>query len=238
MTQLKVLYAEPFRLVMIPSVCTYCTKSHTGVEYVEHQQGILRCDEHKPLAQRDVRAYLYRCGKVNYKDAIDDPLFKTTELLDMDIKVRRSSGVVEDGWRLAKPFYGNRCLLSTDDSGNWYMIASFNEDEIIRGVLVRDLKMVLPLEKHGLVEDFIGRLVARFYKAEQIAYEAAIVEAEAAENPSTTFAQPAEAVQAVQTVQAVPIYTVNCPGLGIGRVLIPPSLVTREAEPVASVDPV
>jgi len=207
MPQLKLLYAEPFRLVLIPNVCTYCSKVNTKVECAEFQLGILTCDDHKPLAVRDVRAYLHRRGQVMYKDAIQDPLFTTTGLLEMDIKVRRSSGAIENNWKLAKPSFGNRCLVSLDDSGNWYMIASLRDDEIIRGVHVSDLKMVLPATQHMLVDRFIERLSAGFYKAEQEAYLTAV--AESSDNPGPACSESN-------------IYTIHHPSIGYGRVVIPP----------------
>lgn len=199
----KALYAEPFRLVLIPNVCTYCHKINNGVVYADFQLGILTCEDHRPLATRDVRAYFHRRGQVMHKDAIQDPLFTTTGLLEMNIKVRRSSGAIESDWKLAKPSFGNRCLLSLDDSGDWYMIASLRDDEIIRGVHIRDLKMVLPVTQHSLVDKFIERLSAGFYKADHEAYMAL------SENPGPACSESN-------------IYTINHP-IGFGRILIPPS---------------
>lgn len=209
MSQPKILYAEPFRLVFIRSVCSYCDKLNTCVEYADFQLGILSCDDHHHLAKRDVRAYLHRCHKVNYGDAIQDPLFTNTDLLNMDIKVRRSSGIIETNWKLAKPSYGNRCSVTMDDSGAWYMIASFNNDEIIRGVRITDFKMVLPIDQHGLVDAFLKRLDDNMYKAEHNEYEAAVI---AGENPDN-----------MGNINSVPIVLVNHPVNGLGRILLAPA---------------
>ena len=215
----KILYAEPIRLVFIRNVCSYCDKVNKGMVTADFQLGILTCDDHRDLAKRDVRAYLHRCGKVNYTDAITDPLFTNTDLLTMDIKVRRSSGIIENSWKLAKPSFDNRCHVTMDKSGVWNMIASFNNDEIIRGVRVNDFKMVLPVEQHELVDAFLKRLDDNIYKADQMAYEAAVIEAEANENPDNNIAD------------RVPIVLANHPVLGLGRILLPPGSASVTVDP-------
>lgn len=212
MSQPKILYTEPIRLVFIRNVCSYCDKVNKGIEYANFQLGILTCDDHRYLAKRDVRAYLHRSGKVKYHDAILDPLFTSTDLLTMDINVRRSSGIIETSWKLAKPSYDNRCHVTMDNSGAWHMIASFNNDEIIRGVRITDFKMVLAVEQHGLVDAFLKRLHDNMYKADQMAYEEAVIAAESAENPDNNVAN----------VNPLPIVAVNHPVMGLGRILLPP----------------
>jgi len=187
----------------------------------DFQLGILTCDDHRDLAKRDVRAYLHRCNKVKYNDAIKDPLFTKTELLHMDIKVRRSSGIIEDGWKLAVPSFGNHFPVTMSDSGTWYMFASSNNDEITRSVRINDFKMVLPVEQHGLVDAFIQRLNEHMYKDDQIAYEAAVAAGEDNENPDNN----------TSSVKQLPIVLVNHPVNGLGRVLLTSEPVAQVTDP-------
>jgi hypothetical protein len=211
-------YADPMRLVMCGSLCQYCGVADKGWFRIYDNYGILWCDLHKSLAERDGRAWLCRNYKVTWKNATADPLFVKGELLDRDICVRRSSGAIETkGWRLCEPTFDNPAFVSKDETG-WWMCAQNTDTHVGRGVLIEDLKLSLPEDRWGLVDAFTARLNKGFYTAEFNAYaqakEAWARAAADAENPG------ASDVGVLSPVS--PIREVFHPSLGFGRVLVVP----------------
>jgi len=138
---------------------------------------------------------------VKWSDAIDDPLFVETGLLTWgeagpemsDIKVRRSNGAIEGDWQLHPPtrsWVESNYVCRSKSSGRWSIQAIQKYTEVTRGLLVEDLKLTLPEAKWGLVDAFLARLEAGFYKAEHEAFQEAV--AAAATAAATTAAQVAK----------------------------------------------
>jgi hypothetical protein len=211
-------YADPMRLVLYKPLCQYCGVADKGWFPIHDKFGILWCDDHKYLADRDGRAWLCRNSKVAWEDATADPLFVTGELLDRDILVRRSSGAIETkGWRLCTPSFDDPAFVNKDEKG-WWMYAQNTDTHVGRGVLIEDLKLSLPEGKWDLVDAFVSRLNKGFYKADSDAYALAKMAwqkaAADAENPG------ASRIGAKQTESG--IQEVFHPSLGVGKIVIVP----------------
>jgi len=160
------------RMVMFSPGCQYCGNKDTHYEPVGDQLAMLACDTHKDLAKRDARAWCHRRGIVMFKDAKKEPLFVLGELRGIDLKVRRSSGEVQAGWTLARPTYESPCHLENTE-GIWAIRVQNATINLRRGMDVADFKLSLPEGLHGLVDDFVAKLQAGFYKAENDAFLAA-----------------------------------------------------------------
>jgi len=213
-------YVDPMRLVLYSPLCQYCGVADKGWFRIYDKYGILWCDLHKSLAERDGRAWLCRNDKVAWKDATADPLFVAGGLLDCDISVRRSSGAIETkGWRLSKPSFDDPAFVNKDEKG-WWMYALNTDTQVGRGVRIEDLKLSLSEDKWGLVDAFISRLNNGFYTAEFDAYEQAKMEwqrvAADAENPGASGIGAKLADSGIQAVFH--------PKLGLGRVVIVPEI--------------
>ena len=162
------LFAEPMESMLGTTNCQYCDKPHTHFDAVSYSFGVHACDDHKPLAQRDAKAWMHKKGLVRWRDAIKDPLFTQAEdLLFSNILVRRTNGAIEGDWTLCKPWVAlgePMAVKRSERSGEWSMTAIQDVTESMRGILVKDLKLSLIEEEHYLVDAFIGRLDAGFYK--------------------------------------------------------------------------
>ena len=225
--------------------CQYCggpthdEGDNSGYNPIMLHFGVVACVEHKDRAQRDGNAWLHRNNVVDWHDAIQDPVFAM--LLNRDIKVRRTSGAIEDGWRIEPPTYDEPpFFIRSETSGEWSVKAK--QADNIRGLRVRDFKLSLPEEQHGLVDAFIARLNRGFYKADSDAYEA--LEAQAAQAAQAAADEPhpprsltavdaaliayraAEAASAAAKAQVQAGGPLIClcvhPELGVGRVFMPP----------------
>jgi hypothetical protein len=218
---------------MYSTLCQYCGVGDKGWYRICDKYGILWCENHKGLAERDGRAWLSRNDKVAWGDATKDPLFTETELFDKDVTVRRSSGALETkGWRLCKPSFDEPAFIQRDSTG-WWMPALNTDTQIGRGILIEDLKLSLSEDRWGLVDAFILRLNTGFYKAEAAAYMEALESwrkmAAEAENPGATGV----GVKAVQSG----IKEVYHPSLGFGRIVEVPKQVAsvdvKEGDPLS-----
>jgi len=166
------LWNVPMGMVWVRPGCQYCDKKDTHYERVGVQLALLACDTHKELAKRDAKAWCHRRGFVMFRDAKKEPLFVQGELLGIDIKVRRYSGEVQEGWTLARPTFDQPNHLENRE-GVWMIRAMNDALDLSRPLNVVDLKLSLPEGLHGLVDDFLAKLQAGFYKAENDAFLAA-----------------------------------------------------------------
>ena len=171
MSQVK-LVASPMRMRMFSPECQYCGEVDTYYDSVGYEYAMLSCDKHKHLAQRDAKAWCHEMGYVRFVDAVKDPLFVESDLLSSPIKVRRSNGMIQDGWSLALPSYTSPCHLTCKD-GKWMMHAQDATLDLRRGVLVEDLKLSLPESLHGVVDNFVMKLDFGLYKVDHDAFTTA-----------------------------------------------------------------
>ena len=172
------LCALPVRTVMFQPICAYCTKSETFYAYCDFQMAVLACADpkHQAWAERDAKAWLGRNKCVSPKEYMEDPLFQETDLLSRDVVVQRSSGEMEiDGWTIREPCYTEPAMIRFREGDKaWVVLVIKKEEGIQKDIPVRDLKLSLTEDKHGLVDAFEARLFAGFYSAEVEAYEQAL----------------------------------------------------------------
>lgn len=90
---------EPQSLVLMPTICFYCSAQDEKIVEVFPNFGILSCLVHHSHAIRDCNAYKHRSKIVAITDALKKPtLMPFMRLLESDFPVLRSSGLVEPGW--------------------------------------------------------------------------------------------------------------------------------------------
>ena len=149
------LCAYPIRTVMFRPNCLYCGASASYYKDCDFQLSTIACknEEHQHRAKRDAFAWLHRKKSVRRKEYEKEPLFCETTLLTGLINVRRASGKVESDWKILEPI-----------------------DFLQKHIPLESLKMSIPDEQHGLVDDLVVKLEAGFYTEFAAAYDAAAVE--------------------------------------------------------------
>lgn len=99
--------SEPRSLIMRQQACDYCRESpEEGGPFIgiQHAFGILCCNQHVPLAQRDCKAWRARNNRVGFWDAMKDPRVNAFFVaLDTRFPVLRSSGDIDHGWKVLLP---------------------------------------------------------------------------------------------------------------------------------------
>jgi hypothetical protein len=107
-------------------------------------------------------------GVVNWRNATNDPLFKKAEkLIHGTINVRRSNGAIESNWMLVRPsLWKSANVTRSRTCGKWYMTAIQDYTDNEQDIFVEDLKLSVNETDHDLVDAFIARLDAGFYKTE------------------------------------------------------------------------
>ena len=169
------LFASPMRTQFSRPQCQYCTSKNSHSEWVNDEMSILACDMHKGLAVRDSRAWCAVQGRVQWFDAINEPMFTEGGILaGNEVKFRRGTGVIEDDWQIS----GSKAnfLKRSNDSGQWTIQVTQKYTGLTRSMAIDDLKLTLPEDKWELVDAFIRRLEAGFYKAEYDSFTKAIVD--------------------------------------------------------------
>jgi hypothetical protein len=105
-------------------------------------------------------------------------LFTETGLLEKPITVKRSSGAIDDDWKILKPFFGEDALIQKDSDKGWCIPVMKKgptpDKDIKKDILVEDLKNSLPDEQKGLVDEFIDSLNSGFYLKDAEAHDAAV----------------------------------------------------------------
>jgi hypothetical protein len=98
---MPLVHQHPTRLVMLPYTCFYCSAESTAETTALHLFGIRHCEAHTPDAKRDVEDYLVEHNIVRMSDAMNhDILGPFLRGLGETFPIRRSSGVLEEGWFL------------------------------------------------------------------------------------------------------------------------------------------
>ena len=222
------LCALPIRTVMFSPICAYCGKNGDYYADCGVNRAVLACTdhEHQAWADRDAKAWLGTHNSVSPKHYREDPLFKETELLSDYIAVPRSSGVIDyEGWVIRKSCFDEAALITFYQAkGEWAVPVSNLNEVIEKYILVEDLKLSLPEDKHGLVDAFDLRLKAGFYRDDINAYEAAIEKQKEMEEPT--------ADAAAQRIEDNIVITFH-PEYGYGRVFAPP-LVPLTTDPATA----
>lgn len=224
------LCAVPVRTVLFRPICAYCGKSEKHYANCDVQLAVLACGnpEHQAWADRDAQAWLGRHGYVRPKHYREDPLFKDTNLLSREVVVPRSSGAIDrEGWVITKPYIDESALICFDKSEQlWTVHVSNTAEEIVKRISVRDLKLSLPEDKHGLVDAFELRLKRGFYRAAMRAYDEALEQQKEMNEPTAEAAAPRVEDSIVPAFH---------PTYGYGRVFVPPSATPSASDPLAPV---
>jgi hypothetical protein len=139
------LYAssiETGSLVMRQASCFYCGINHYDDYIIDYMFGIRACKWHQSNAERDNRAYCHRMKIVSLHTERKNPLFaRLIQELMKDVKVKRSSGLIEDGWSLRSiDLYGGYTFIRKIDE-DW-CIGLVNRDSKSKNVSFKDLIQV------------------------------------------------------------------------------------------------
>jgi len=170
---------DPCSLVMTPMACFYCHALDTKVVLIEYNFGMKCCDEHKALAERDCRAFMYRNKQIRLTDAFKDPVvgefFKT---LPKTFPIRRSNGEIED-WCLRESSHFDREFLQVID-GVWSLPVVNLDHTLYRRVAFNDfLDPILLARLPQVTENFKDLVVKTIdalgtvYKKDEELYQAA-----------------------------------------------------------------
>jgi hypothetical protein len=225
MSQQLKLSAVPIRTVMFRPICAYCGNPENHYAHCDYRLAILACTdpEHKAWANRDAKAWLGRNKCVNHTDYKQDPLFQSTDLLSRCVPVQRSSGEIEiDGWRIFLTSSAASLIRFREDDGLWVIPVIKSEDDIQKHIPVRDLKMSLTEDKHGLVDAFEAKLIRGFYVPEMRAYEDALEAQKEMEEPSAGALVPQTDDYIVPALHR---------DYGVCRVFLPPSPAPSASDP-------
>lgn len=180
--------AEPSHLVGASSICSYCGKDTSNLPnsdtFVGPFKAFQACPDHKAFATRNARKWMDLHGVVGLNDVVSDPLFKVLGMT-MDhwgmkipapdnLTVKRSSGELQPGWSIScRVTYADPKMLQRDDEGKWRIRAE-GPGGVTKSIIVDELTLSLPEDKHGLVDAFVARLNAGIYKADADAHSAAV----------------------------------------------------------------
>jgi hypothetical protein len=124
---------EPYSFIMTANKCDYCYNTDTKSVLYQRLYGIKACEEHYEWASHDMKAYFQENDMVAFKDAMLNPAVKEfIESLGDEFEVKRSSGVVEKGWRINKGCtYTGKKYFQYDECGGWSFPAKIGENEDI-----------------------------------------------------------------------------------------------------------
>jgi hypothetical protein len=225
MSQQLKLSAVPIRTVLFMPICAYCGKPENHYAHCEYRHAILACKdpEHQAWANRDAEAWMGRNKLVNLKDYRQDPLFQNTDLLSRYVTVRRSSGEIDIyGWRIFAISSADSLIRFRKDDGLWVIPVIKSEDGLQKHIPVRDLKMSLPEDKHGLVDAFEARLIRGFYIPSMQAYEKALEAQKEMEEPNAAALLPRTEDYIVPALHR---------DYGVCRVFLPPSPTPSASDP-------
>lgn len=94
----------PRSLVLTPQECFYChNRDEDNLHWVEVDRmfGLKTCKDHVDRANRDCKAFMHKNKIVQIRDAIKDQNIKNLfDYLGSNIKVIRSNGNIDDGWKI------------------------------------------------------------------------------------------------------------------------------------------
>ena len=171
---------EPTSLIMRACACFYCGAEDKCVVLIEYSFGMKVCRAHKPLAERDCRAYLHRHGLVHLKEST-----RNTELgrfLDIlkahpSLLVERTNGTIEDDWSLREGNHFEPAFFSrTEDRWGVPLYCkriNMNKTVPIINFLRPDInnRMTLPADWQSIIEGVLDILNEGVYKADAEAYD-------------------------------------------------------------------
>ena len=105
-------------LVLRDTLCDYCSEqSKYSIATSYHLHGLKCCEEHKPLAQRDVKAWLRMEKVVRQKDF----LAVHPRLTDMKLSIPRTDGSVTEGGNISQESF----QFLQENEGEWRLQVLF-----------------------------------------------------------------------------------------------------------------
>ena len=125
------LSVKPHTLVLTYARCDYCKKNDHKVCCIGHMFGIKTCDEHYELAKRDCNSYLHSNHMVRLKD-----VQSFLDVLPETFAIKRSSGIIEDGWKLNNGFIRKI-------EGEWCFPCINEEINITKNSLIKDMTRII-----------------------------------------------------------------------------------------------
>lgn len=159
---------EPRSIVMTYESCDYCGQNNTQYSGVFQNFGIKSCDIHYSLAKRDCNAYLHSNMLVRLSDTYGNPVLRTfMEKMKTPFKVKRTSGLLQDGWTVRdnSTCHADQLYIRKLD-GDWTFPCIHIADNITKNVAIADMTHVLDqsfidyilevLEKGIYIQDFIA----------------------------------------------------------------------------------
>ena len=208
--------AKPTYLVGFKPNCSYCGRDNSVSPHndcdtlVGPRMVVLACADHKDLAKRDGGAWMHKHEIVQLIDVLGDPVFAALKILT----VKRSSGALEPGWAISRQTsWADPKALQRDDDGKWRIPAE-GPGGVTKSIIVDELTLSLPEDKHDLVAAFVARLDAGIYKADADAHFDALM----------------AGATAAAGVEPANIQTVFAPQMGgLGRVCHPPAPEAQKA---------
>ena len=154
----------PHSLTMTFRTCDYCGQEETRVYAVHHNIGIKSCDEHYKLAKRDCNAYLHSTKRVRLLEKNSD-INKFRCKMQGTFSVKRSSGILEDGWQLREEGFVDPLYIAKVD-GDWTFPCCMPIKGITKQVSFKDMTHILEqtyidsildvLEKGVYMKDYIA----------------------------------------------------------------------------------
>ena len=158
----------PGSLRMRVCACFYCGSpenySDTCIEWL---WGIRSCPQHKDWAERDCRAECHRTGTVPLPWLRNIPRLApiVEQLKDKSLNVRRTSGELQSGWKLAPANYlEGECIQQIQ--GKWTLPLRNREEEIVKRVTIHEVLDENPDLDRAVFEDVIDALQHGIFKAE------------------------------------------------------------------------
>lgn len=131
----------PGSLRMRVCACFYCgsTQDYTDT-CIEWLWGIRACADHKEWAERDCRAECHRIGAVPLPWVRTIPRLAPLleQLKDRSLNVRRTSGELQSGWKLAPTSYlEGECIQKIQ--GEWTLPLRNYDEELVKRVSFEDI---------------------------------------------------------------------------------------------------
>lgn len=167
---------EPQSLVLMPTICFYCSAQDEKLVEVFPNFGILSCLLHYSYAIRDCNAYRHRSKIVAITDALKKPaLAPFIGLLESGFPVLRSSGLVDPGWVVnTKTSCGVGEYISYSlDKDTWLLPVLKPTEGFSKHININDLLLGHPDLKDEL-KKFIRELDKGIYLEDSLLYDSLV----------------------------------------------------------------
>lgn len=124
----------PRNLCMTTNNCFYCHSYENCYETtIEYLFGIHHCDIHKANAVRDCRAYMHSMQIVKMNDAMKNDSFNSfvncLESLKGGFPVKRTSGQIQNGWRIYFAKYPEPSFIRYDSALTTWIVPVCTGDD-------------------------------------------------------------------------------------------------------------